>query len=108
MGPHRHAGGGDLIPAGGSGVVRVSGTLCCATAQEAAAVARHLPEHMRLSRAEPGCRSFDVWQTADPLVWRVEECFDDPAALEAHRARTRASAWWAATASVRRDLRVEA
>jgi quinol monooxygenase YgiN len=84
--------------------VRLSGHLRCASPQEADLVARHLPEHVRLSRAEPGCLSFDITATDDPLVWRVEERFIDRAAFEFHRRRTRASAWWEATAAVKRDI----
>ena len=43
-------------------------------------------------------------QTDDPLVWRVEELFRDAAALEAHRARTKASAWAAATSGIARQI----
>ncbi|MBK5926921.1 putative quinol monooxygenase [Rhodobaculum claviforme] len=74
----------------------------CTTAQEAAAIARHLAAHVALSRAEPGCLSFEVWQTDDPLVWRVEERFASRAAFDAHQRRTRASPWWAATAVIPR------
>lgn len=34
--------------------ITVTGTLTCSTADEAALVAAMLPEHIRLSRAEPG------------------------------------------------------
>ena len=64
---------------------------------------RRLPEHVRLTRAEPGCLSFEVTPTDDPLAWRVEERFTDRAAFDAHQRRTRASAWGAATAAIRRD-----
>ena len=101
MGPHRHPGRGDLTEA-----LRLSGRLVCADADEAAAIRRHLAAHVRLSRAEPGCLSFEVWQTADPLIWRVEERFASAAAFEAHQRRTRASAWWAATAGIARDYAV--
>ena len=88
------------------GSVRLSGCLVCADAGEAAAVRRHLAEHVRLSRAEPGCLAFDVAETGDPLVWRVEEAFRDRAAFDAHQARTRASLWWAATRGIARDFRI--
>lgn len=83
--------------------VRLSGFLRWATAQDAAIVADHLPDHARLSQAEPGCLSFAVTQTDDPLVWRVEEHFVDRAAFDHHQNRTRASAWFAATAHIPRD-----
>jgi quinol monooxygenase YgiN len=86
--------------------VRLSGLLLCASAEEAEIVRRHLPEHVRLTRAEPGCLCFEVAPTDDPLTWRVEERFVDRAAFEAHRRRTRASAWGAATLAIRREYEV--
>lgn len=53
-------------------MIRVTGTLTCATTAEAVIVRARLPEHIRLSRAEPGCLSFTVEPTANPLVWRLE------------------------------------
>ncbi|WP_209427238.1 putative quinol monooxygenase [Pararhodobacter sp. SW119] len=89
-----------------SGTVRVSGHLRCASPQDADLLRQHLPEHVRLSRAEPGCLAFDVSPTQDSLVWRVEETFIDQAAFEFHKARTRASAWWQATAGIARDIAI--
>lgn len=87
-------------------MIRVTGTLTCTTASDAALVRLHLPEHIRLSRAEPGCLTFDVKPTDDPLVWRLDESFADGAAFEAHQARTRSSDWFRATAHLKRDFRV--
>lgn len=84
-------------------MVRLSGFLRCASMAEVETVQRHLPEHMRLTRAEPGCISFEVSQTDDPLVWRVEEVFADQAAFDFHQQRTRASKWFAATAAIVRE-----
>lgn len=80
----------------------LSGRLLCASSDEAEIVACHLPEHIRLSRAEPGCLSFEVTQEGDPLVWRVDECFTDRAAFELHQTRTRASDWGRATSAIAR------
>ena len=82
--------------------VHLSGRLLCASAEEADVVRRHLPEHLRLTRAERGCLAFEVTPTDDPLTWRVEEQFVDRAAFDAHQRRTRASPWGAATAAIRR------
>jgi len=71
-------------------------------------VETHLPEHLRLTRAEPGCISFDVTQTEDPLIWRVEELFVDRAAFDFHQQRTRASEWFAATSAIPRDYEITA
>ncbi|WP_395540122.1 putative quinol monooxygenase [Neotabrizicola sp. sgz301269] len=87
-------------------MISLSGRLICATADEADLVRQHLPEHLWLTRAEPGCLSFSVTKTDDPLVWQVAESFTDKAAFEAHQTRARASAWHAATAGIRRDYRI--
>lgn len=88
-------------------MIRLKGQLRCLTAEDAAAVAAHAPEHIRLSRAETGCLSFDLAQTDDPMVWEVMESFRDRAAFDAHQTRTRASAWFAATKGCLRDFRIE-
>ena len=84
------------------GVIRLTGTLTCAL-EEAETVRAALPEHIRLSRAEPGCIAFDVSETA-PGVFTVAERFADRAAFDAHQTRTRASAWWQATGHMPRSF----
>jgi quinol monooxygenase YgiN len=86
--------------------VRLSGKLISASTAEAEIVRVHLAEHVRLTRQEPGCLSFEVAPTESPGVWSVEEQFVDRHAFEAHQARTRASAWGAATQGVRREYKV--
>lgn len=88
-------------------MIRLKGHLICMTDSEAQAVRQHLPEHIRLSRAEPGCLSFDVSQTDDPMVWDVQESFRTRDDFDAHQTRTRASAWFDATRHILRDFRVE-
>jgi quinol monooxygenase YgiN len=78
----------------------------CADASEAAVVVRHLPQHVALTRAEPGCLKFDVESTADPLVWQVIEQFVDRAAFEAHQARVAASEWGRVTSGIARDYAI--
>lgn len=87
----------------GLGQVRVSGRLICGSARDVAIIRANLPAPMRLTRAEPGCLSFEVQQSDDPLIWCVNECFADQAAFEGHQARTRASEWWGATCHIRRE-----
>ena len=73
-----------------------------------AAVAAALPDHIRLTRAEPGCCAFEV--TPDPAVpgrWRVAELFEDQAAFDAHQARSRDSAWGALSTGLVRCYTVE-
>lgn len=87
--------------------VRLTGLLVCADDDQAAIVARELPAHIALTRAEPGCLSFEVAATDDPLVWRVDEAFADPTAFAAHQERVRDSRWGAATAGIQRRYRVD-
>lgn len=88
-------------------MIRLRGHLRCLTQAEAADVAAHASDHIALSRAEAGCLSFHIAPTDDPLVWAVDETFRDRAAFDAHQARTRDSAWFAATRGVIRDFRIE-
>lgn len=87
--------------------VRISGQLICAAPEEADAVRRHLPRHVELTRAEPGCVAFDVCPTDDPWVWQVHEEFVDGAALEAHQRRVAASEWGSATTGIKRRYCVD-
>lgn len=89
-----------------TGQVRLSGFLRCVSMEDVEIVKRHLPDHLRLTRAEPGCLSFEVSQTDDPLVWRVEELFTDRAAFDFHQQRTRASMWSTATSTMERDYTI--
>lgn len=88
------------------GEVRLTGRLICASEEEAEMVRTHLPEHVRLTRAEPGCFYFLVEATADPWIWSVAERFQDKAAFAHHQSRTRESAWAAATAGLKRDFQI--
>jgi quinol monooxygenase YgiN len=83
-------------------MIHLSGRLICQTHAQARRVAMALPDHIRLTRAETGCVSFDVTPTQDPLIWDVCEIFTDRAAFDAHQARSAASDWAAQTAGIRR------
>jgi quinol monooxygenase YgiN len=85
--------------------VHLTGRLICMTEAEAATVRTHLPDHIRLTRDEPGCEMFEV-RPASPLVWDVAERFTDRAAFDAHQARTRASVWGRATTGIHRDFTI--
>lgn len=87
-------------------MISVTGSLTCATREEADIVRANLPEHIRLSRAEPGCLKFDVDPTDDPLVWRLDEAFADRQAFEAHQTRTRSSVWFQVTSGLKRDFQI--
>lgn len=86
--------------------VRLSGRLICASLDEAEIIHNHLPEHIRLTQAEPCCLSFRVWQTSDPLIWGVEECFRSADAFFHHQQRTRNSVWWTATQAIARQYEI--
>ncbi|WP_425309961.1 antibiotic biosynthesis monooxygenase [Ammonicoccus fulvus] len=86
--------------------VQLSGFLRCATDDEVAIVAEHLPRHIELTRAELGCLSFEVIQTEDPRVWSVEEWFTGSDAFRAHQARVIASEWGRATQGIERDYAI--
>jgi quinol monooxygenase YgiN len=88
-------------------MIRLRGQLICVTEDEVGAVRAFLADHIRLTRAEPGCLTFDVAPTDDPMVWEVMEAFRDRASFDAHQARTRASPWFAATRGILRDFRME-
>ena len=86
--------------------VTLQGTLLVpADARDAVRAA--LPDHIRLTRAEPGCLQFDVDEDpARPGVFHVSERFRDTAAFEAHQTRAQASEWARVTEGMTRDYRV--
>ncbi|KMV68124.1 antibiotic biosynthesis monooxygenase [Rosenbergiella epipactidis] len=94
--------------AGGKGklMITLSGFLRCRTPEESQTVSHYLPEHQQLSRAEAGCLSFSVTQTADPLVWRVDESFTDNTAFALHQQRVAGSEWGRKTAGIVRDYKM--
>lgn len=87
-------------------MIDLSGRLVCPDLEAAEALGRALPDHIRLTRDEPGCLSFDVLPTDDPLVWLVAERFVDRPAFETHQARARASGFAAATATIARHYTI--
>ena len=87
--------------------VRLTGFLRCRTLEEADRIAPFLAEHIRLTRAEPGCLSFEVHRSAaDPACFAVSETYADAAALAAHRARAEVTVWARVTAGIPRDYQV--
>lgn len=87
--------------------VTLSGYLRCETEEQAARVRAALDEHIRLTRAEPGCLSFEVTPTDDPLVWTVTEEFSDADAFAAHQDRAATSDWARQTRGIPRDYTVK-
>jgi quinol monooxygenase YgiN len=87
-------------------VIRLTGTLRCTTPQDAALVTRLLPDHLRLTLAEPGCLAFTVTPLPEGQGWTVAECFADRQAFTAHQARAASSAWGRETAHIPREYRI--
>ncbi|SFN51502.1 antibiotic biosynthesis monooxygenase [Thioclava sp. BHET1] len=84
----------------------LTGRLICANEAEAAIVRDYLPEHIRLTRREPGCLLFEVTPADSPLVWEVRETFTNRHAFDLHQARVKGSAWGHATAGIARDYSI--
>ena len=95
---------------GGEGIaldrplVALSGTLTCQDAAQMMLALDLLPQHVSLSRAEPGNLRFDLSQQDDPMVWRLDELFADAEAFAAHQARTAASPWGTESSAILRDF----
>jgi len=72
------------------------------------AVMSALPEHVRLTHAEPGCRFFSVTPSLE-ITGRllVEEVFCDQQAFDGHQKRLQASAWAEVTKGIERDYEIE-
>lgn len=85
-------------------LVALSGQLICRDAAQMMLALDLLPEHVALSRAEPGNLRFDLAQSEDPLIWHLDELFVDDAAFRAHQSRTRTSRWGMDSAALGRDF----
>lgn len=84
-------------------LISLTGRLTATTKEQAALARRLLPEHIRLSRAEPGCLRFDLTETGDG-VWHLDELFAGEAAFAAHQARNAASDWGRESGGLGRDF----
>lgn len=72
-----------------------------------AAVRAALPAHIALTRAEPGCLSFQVVEDRNhPGRFNVSERFIDRTAFDAHQTRTKASDWAQITAGIPREYSI--
>lgn len=72
------------------------------------AIRAALPEHIRLTRAEPGCLRFDVTEDPDqPGRFDVTEQFTDAQAFRAHQDRARSAEWGRISAGIPRDYVIE-
>ncbi|MFV0491191.1 MAG: putative quinol monooxygenase [Pseudorhodobacter sp.] len=86
------------------GIVTLDGHLICSDETQAQIVRDYIDEHIRLSRAEPGCLHFEVRATKDPLIWQVSESFINETAFQTHQVRTRNSIWAEKTRHIRRNF----
>lgn len=103
--PHRHPDAASGTPVAlKQPMVALTGRLVCADAGQMMTALSLLPDHIALSRAEPGCLRFDLWQDEDPLVWHLSELFIDADAFAAHGARTADSEWGRESAAIGRDF----
>ncbi|KAA9132875.1 putative quinol monooxygenase [Microbacterium caowuchunii] len=87
--------------------VHLTGRLVCRNAEEDARVREHLPRHIALTRAEPGCLAFEVQPSAIPWVWDVAERFRDEVSFRAHQDRVATSEWGMQTAGIERRYTVQ-
>lgn len=66
-----------------------------------------LPAHIRLTRAEPGCLRFEVFEDAEIAGrFHVVEAFTDPAAFVAHQSRAQTSPWGEVTRGIERHYTI--
>lgn len=84
----------------------LTGQLICQGDDEIALVKEFLPLHLELTRAEPGCISFEVAPSGDPNIWDVSECFQDGESFLHHQMRVKASEWGHATADIERNYSI--
>lgn len=101
----RHYHGGEGAPiALVRPMIALTGRLICSDTAQMMTALSLLPEHVALSRAEPGCLRFDIWQDDDPMIWHLSELFTDADAFAAHQARTGASEWGRQSIDIGRDF----
>ena len=85
----------------------LTGFLICRSLEEADRVAALLPEHIRLTRDEPGCLSIEVFRSsADPCRFAVAESFASRGAFAAHQERAKASLWGQSTPNIPREYEI--
>ncbi|MCT4559292.1 MAG: antibiotic biosynthesis monooxygenase [Pelagimonas sp.] len=75
------------------------------------AIRAALPDHIRLTRAEPGCVSFDVTEDDTtpgrfPRRFNVHEIFLDAQSFHAHQTRAAQSVWATITQGIPRTYQV--
>ncbi|MCG7492123.1 putative quinol monooxygenase [Thalassobius sp. Cn5-15] len=84
--------------------IHLTGAMICPP-ERLEAVRAALPDHIRLTRAEPGCLRFEVTEGSGGR-FEVDELFSDRAAFDAHQARGAASVWAKVTAGLPREYEI--
>ena len=75
---------------------------------ELLAVRAALPEHIRLTRQEPGCLEFNVEEVSGkPGRFDVFEIFLTMMDFESHQARVKSSDWGVVTKNVQRHYTID-
>ena len=88
-------------------LVRLNGYIIV-PADDLDAVLAELPNHISLTRQEPGCISFQVVQsTENPHRFDVAEEFVDRLSFEQHQARVGQSYWGEVTQRVERHYQID-
>ncbi|MEN4798241.1 MULTISPECIES: putative quinol monooxygenase [Pantoea] len=87
-------------------MIKLTGHLVCKSAEEAELVRQYFPEHKELTREETGCVSFEVRDTTNPLIWKVEELFTNQTTFDGHQKRTKASVWGKETSAIAREYEI--
>jgi putative acetyltransferase len=85
-------------------MIALSGRLICADGAQMVLALSLMSDHVALSREEPGCLRFDLWQDQDPSVWNLSELFRDADAFAVHQQRTRTSVWGQESGAIERDF----
>jgi len=71
-------------------------------------VLAELPNHLELTRREPGCLAFEVLRDTNVLNrFTVYEVFDSQASFDAHQGRIRGSGWGKVSVNVERHYKIE-
>lgn len=87
--------------------IKITGTLT-ASGEDIERARRLIPEHIALSRAEPGCLKFELTEDANqPGLWRLDELYRDENAFAHHKQRTKASRWGQESTDMVRDFVIE-
>jgi quinol monooxygenase YgiN len=84
--------------------ILLTGTMRCEP-DEVDEVVSLIETHIGLTRDEPGCLSFELWQDElDPCNFHMSEVFRSEDAFTKHQDRTHSSHWGRLTRHMQRDI----